>query len=160
MDGLPSPHPSRPEGSPARTTFWEPGHQTDDPSEIGSPTADSHDGHDDNESRTEQNDDASSHHIMVQEPRARPSMPGKRNTFKGSHRQIQEALRLQRAREEQEMLLSEHEEADDDGCYPPRKNDEPRTPNPHAHLPVYTTIHKIRKLIVACIGAACSHTSV
>ncbi|KAF7191608.1 Calcium channel YVC1 [Pseudocercospora fuligena] len=149
MDHIPSPHPSRPEtvGSPARTTFFEAGHQTYDPSEIGS-----RDAHDDNESRTERNDDdASSHHIMVQEPRQRPSMPSKRNTFKGSNRQIHEALRMQQARAEQEMLLGDHEEADDDGCYPPRKNDDPRIPNPHAHLPVYTTIHKIKRLVEASI---------
>ncbi len=30
-----------------------------------------------------------------------------------------------------DALLGEEEEADDDGCYPPRINDEPRAPNPH-----------------------------
>ena len=50
-----------------------------------------------------------------------------------------------------------HGEAqDDDGCYPPRRQDEPRVPNPHASLPIYTTIHKIRRLIIASIGRAYS----
>jgi hypothetical protein len=69
-----------------------------------------------------------------------------------SHRSMSEALRLARSRQEQEELLDDEEQADDDGCYPPRKNDDPRVPNPHGWLPVYTSIHKIRRLIVASIG--------
>ena len=65
---------------------------------------------------------------------------------------MSEAMRIARSREEQEELLDDEEQADDDGCYPPRKNDDPRAPNPHGWLPVYTTIHKIRRLIVASIG--------
>ena len=96
-------------------------------------------------------DDASSQHIRMASP-VRPRLP-KRNTLRGaSAAKLQEALRLARAREEQETLLGEHEEADDDGCYPPRKNSDPTVPNPHAALPVYTTIHKIRRLIVASLG--------
>lgn len=59
---------------------------------------------------------------------------------------------MERSREEQEALLGSDEEADDDGCYPPRVSDEPRAPNPHATLPVYATIHKIRRLVIASIG--------
>lgn len=89
-------------------------------------------------------------HIAVEEPE-RPPLP-KRHTLRGeSHRSISEALRLARSREEQETLLGEEEQADDDGCYPPRINDDPRTPNPHSMLPVYTTIHRIRRLIIASI---------
>ena len=89
--------------------------------------------------------------IRVDEPR-RPSMP-RRNTLTGqSTKSVSEALRLAKSREEQETLLGEHEQADDDGCFPPRLNDEPRTPNPHRNLPVYTTIQKIRRLVIACIG--------
>lgn len=65
---------------------------------------------------------------------------------------MSEAMRIARSREEQEELLDDEEQADDDGCYPPRKNDDPRAPNPHGWLPVYTTIHKIRRLVVASIG--------
>ncbi|EMD00057.1 hypothetical protein BAUCODRAFT_41421, partial [Baudoinia panamericana UAMH 10762] len=68
-----------------------------------------------------------------------------------SSKSISEAIRLARSREEQETLLGDEEQADDDGCYPPRKTDAPRTPNPHSSLPVYTTIHKIRRLIIASI---------
>ena len=91
--------------------------------------------------------------ITLTEP-TRPPMPARLTTGKRgeSHRSMSEAMRLARSREEQEELLNEEEEADDDGCYPPRKNDDPRAPNPHGWLPVYTTIHKIRRLIVASIG--------
>ncbi|KAK3066618.1 hypothetical protein LTR53_016964 [Teratosphaeriaceae sp. CCFEE 6253] len=89
-------------------------------------------------------------HIRVSAPE-RPSLP-KRGTLRGeSTKSLSEALRLARSREEQETLLGDHEEADDDGCYPPRSTDAPRTPNPHASLPIYTTIHKIRRLIIASI---------
>lgn len=91
--------------------------------------------------------------ITLTEP-VRPAFPARlRASARGeSHRSISEAMRLARSREEQEELLDDEEQADDDGCYPPRKNDDPRAPNPHGWLPVYTTIHKIRRLIVASIG--------
>lgn len=89
-------------------------------------------------------------HIQMAEP-PRPRL----STLRGqSHRSVREAVRLERAREEQETLLGDGEQADDDGCYPPRKNDDPRVPNPHASLPVYTTIHKIRRIVLASIGTA------
>nr|POE96930.1 calcium channel yvc1 [Quercus suber] len=88
--------------------------------------------------------------ITIAEP-TRPRLP-KRNTLRGeSSKSVSEALRLARAREEQETLLGEDEEADDDGCYPPRQDDHGRMHNPHKMLPVYTTIHKIRRLILATI---------
>lgn len=92
-------------------------------------------------------------HISVSEPH-RPSLPARLTAAaRGeSHRSMSEAMRLARSREEQEELLNDDEQADDDGCYPPRKNDDPRVPNPHGWLPVYTTIHKIRRLVVASIG--------
>lgn len=96
----------------------------------------------------------SNQHITMEEP-TRPLLP-KRNTFRGeSTRSMSEALRLARSREEQETLLGDEEQADDDGCYPPRNIGDPlRVPNPHRSLPVYTTIHKIRRLIIASIGMA------
>ncbi|OTA38593.1 hypothetical protein BTJ68_01379 [Hortaea werneckii EXF-2000] len=97
-----------------------------------------------------QTDGAGSGHITIPEPQ-RPSLP-KRNTLRGeSTKSISEALRLARTREEQETLLGDEELADDDGCYPPRQSDAPRVPNPHRTLPIYTTIHKIRRLIYASI---------
>jgi hypothetical protein len=72
---------------------------------------------------------------------------------------MSEAMRIARSREEQEELLDDEEQADDDGCYPPRKNDDPRAPNPHGWLPVYTTIHKIRRLVVASIGRSIHSSS-
>ena len=93
---------------------------------------------------------ASPGHITIEPPRP---LLFKRNTVRGeSTKSISEALRLARSREEQETLLGEGEEADDDGCYPPRKDDNPRAPNPHSQLPVYTTIHRIRRLVIAAIG--------
>ncbi|KAK3677264.1 hypothetical protein LTR78_002802 [Recurvomyces mirabilis] len=95
-------------------------------------------------------DGAAPSHITVEDP-PRPSLY-KRNTFRGeSVKSVSEALRLARAREEQEELLGDGEQADDDGCYPPRKTNDPRTPNPHSSLPIYTTIHKIKRLITAAI---------
>lgn len=96
-------------------------------------------------------DGANSGHITMEEPR-RPQL-FKRNTTRGeSTKSISEALRLARSREEQETLLGDEELADDDGCYPPRKSDDPRAPNPHSSLPIYTTIHKMRRLIITSIG--------
>ena len=99
-------------------------------------------------------------HIALTEP-LRPALPARLTaTARGeSHRSISEALRLARSRQEQEELLDDEEQADDDGCYPPRKNDDPRVPNPHGWLPVYTSIHKIRRLIVASIGRFIPHIS-
>jgi hypothetical protein len=91
--------------------------------------------------------------VTYHEP-LRPSLPARLTAgARGeSHRSMSEAMRIARSREEQEELLDDEEQADDDGCYPPRKNDDPRAPNPHGWLPVYTTIHKIRRLVVASIG--------
>ncbi|KAF2233741.1 receptor-activated Ca2+-permeable cation channel [Viridothelium virens] len=68
-----------------------------------------------------------------------------------STRSITEALRQARSREEQETLLGDEEQADDDGCYPPRRDDRPYVENPHAGLPVYMTIQRIRRLVIASI---------
>ncbi|CAK4034221.1 receptor-activated Ca2+-permeable cation channel [Lecanosticta acicola] len=95
-------------------------------------------------------DGGSSAHIRMESP-VRPPMPQRKSIRGVSAKNINEALRLARSREEQETLLGEHEEADDDGCYPPRKNSDPTVPNPHQGLPVYTTIHKIRRLVIASI---------
>lgn len=81
-----------------------------------------------------------------------PTVKRPRADREQSSRSISEAMRLLRSSEEQEMLLGEEEMADDDGCFPPRKNDDPQAPNPHVGLPVYTTIHRIRRLIIASIG--------
>ena len=99
-------------------------------------------------------------HIALTEP-LRPALPARLTaTARGeSHRSMSEALRLARSRQEQEELLDDEEQADDDGCYPPRKNDDPRVPNPHGWLPVYTSIHKVRRLIVASIGRFIPHIS-
>lgn len=100
-------------------------------------------------------DDRHSGHIRVDEPK-RPTLTA-RNTLRGQSRlDVGEALRLERSRQEQETLLGADEEADDDGCYPPRTSDEPRAPNPHKFLPVYATIHKIRRLVIASIGKSFS----
>ena len=97
-------------------------------------------------------DAGNSAHIKVDEPK-RPQLL-RPSTLRGqSAFNVSEALRFERSREEQETLLGAHEEADDDGCYPPRITDEPRAPNPHKSLPVYATIHKIRRLVIASIGA-------
>lgn len=94
-------------------------------------------------------------HIIMRSPspdRLRPKMPDRKDRKEQSSRSISEALRVQRRREEQETLLEEGEQADDDGCYPPRKDSIPWQPNPHAKLGVYTTIHRIRRLVIASIG--------
>ncbi|OCK86148.1 hypothetical protein K432DRAFT_316847 [Lepidopterella palustris CBS 459.81] len=69
-----------------------------------------------------------------------------------SHRSLSDALRAVRSREEQETLLGDEEQADPDGCL--RPNGRPAqvfVPNPHAELPVYTTIHRIRRVVLASI---------
>lgn len=100
---------------------------------------------------------AESNHVTMASPspspeRLRPPMIGRKSLRGQSNRSISDAMRLAQSREEQEMLLGDNEEADDDGCFPPRLNDDPRVPNPHASLPVYTTIHRIRRLVIASIG--------
>ena len=96
-------------------------------------------------------DAGNSSHIRLEAPR-RPDMFKRRSSRNESRKSISEALRLARSREEQETLLGADEQADDDGCYPPRVSDEPRLPNPHRFLPIYATIHKIRRLVIAAIG--------
>lgn len=95
---------------------------------------------------------ANGSHIRLESSPTRPELPDRKSKAFQSNRSLSEALRLARSREEQEMLLGDEELADDDGCYPPRKNDDPWTPNPHAGLPIYTTIHRIRRLVIASIG--------
>ncbi|OCL14854.1 hypothetical protein AOQ84DRAFT_330351 [Glonium stellatum] len=69
-----------------------------------------------------------------------------------SHRSLSEALRAVRSREEQETLLGDEEQADPDGCL--RGDGGPRpifVPDPHSGLPIYMTIHRIRRVILASI---------
>lgn len=73
------------------------------------------------------------------------------------------AIRAAKAREEQEALLRDQEEEEDPepGEFFPIHgrtwtHNGPRAPNPHAHLPVYRTIHLIRKEVLACIGKSAS----
>ena len=124
--------------SPAsRPQYLEDGRQNSDPPLLRVETSNS--------------DSRNSSHIRLEAPR-RPEL-FKRDTGRGqSTKSVSEALRLARSREEQETLLGPNEEADDDGCYPPRINDEPRAPNPHRNLPIYSTIHKIRRIVIASIG--------
>lgn len=99
-----------------RPSFLEDGRQSTDPPRL-------------------QNSDSHDSHIRVDEPSTKPKFL--RNSQRvQSTKSVSEALKLGRSREEQETLLGEEEEADDDGCYPPRVNDEPRAPNPHKSLPV------------------------
>ena len=91
-------------------------------------------------------------HIQLEIPQ-RPDLYPRKSLRGQSSKSVSEALRLERSREEQETLLGADEEADDDGCYPPRNHqDGPRAPNPHKSLPIYATIHKIRRLVIASIG--------
>ena len=91
-------------------------------------------------------------HIKLDEPPRRPHLYSQVSLRGASSKSVSEALRLARSREEQETLLGVEEEADDDGCYPPRVDDAPRQPNAWAHLPVYTNIVRIRRLVIASIG--------
>lgn len=94
-------------------------------------------------------------HITMSTPspgQFRPSLPDRFSAREQSARSISEAVRLAQSRAEQEQLLGDDELADDDGCYPPRKDSIPWQPNPHRQLPIYTTIHRIRRLVIACIG--------
>ncbi|KKY28286.1 putative nonselective cation channel [Phaeomoniella chlamydospora] len=55
---------------------------------------------------------------------------------------------------EEETLLQDADEVDSMGLYPPDScwtSDNPHPPNPHADLPVYTTIHRIRLDIIQSI---------
>jgi hypothetical protein len=111
------------------------------------------------ESPNQQNGNNGDKHITMTTPspgRFRPSLPDRFSAREQSSRSISEAVRLAMSREEQQQLLDdddgEGEQADDDGCYPPRKDSIPWQPNPHRQLPIYTTIHRIRRLVIACIG--------
>lgn len=99
-----------------------------------------------------------SRHITMDSPSMRPRLPDRKDRTQQSARSISEALRVARAREDQETLLEDGAQADDDGCYPPRKDSIPWQPNPHAKLSVYTTIHRIRRLVIASIGASLSQS--
>ena len=76
------------------------------------------------------------------------------------HRGFSWSIRALRAQEEQEHLLEranthdEEDHADSDGLYPPNAcwtSDNPDPPNPHRDLPVYETIHRIRRDIINSI---------
>ncbi|KAF2815051.1 uncharacterized protein BDZ99DRAFT_566953 [Mytilinidion resinicola] len=80
--------------------------------------------------------------------------PGFPITHTSSHRSLSEALRAVRSREEQETLLGDGDEeiADPDGCL--RAYAGPQqvfVPDPHAGLPVYVSIHRIRRIVLASI---------
>lgn len=68
----------------------------------------------------------------------------------GVRRTISEALRLARERDEQENLLADDEALVEsaDSCLGPLRRVHT---NPHEDLPVYKTIHRIRRLILASI---------
>ncbi len=73
------------------------------------------------------------------------------------HRGFSWAVRDSQTREESARLLESHdgeEHADEDGLYPPNAcwtRDHPSPPNPHKDLPVYQTIHRIRRDIIDSI---------
>ncbi|KAI9812030.1 MAG: hypothetical protein M1827_004922 [Pycnora praestabilis] len=52
---------------------------------------------------------------------------------------------------EQEPLLADEEQADEDGCFTAQTNDQPCAPNPYASLPIYNTIHRLRREIIIAI---------
>jgi len=113
------------------------------------------------ESPDQQNGNSDKHITMTTPSpgRFRPSLPDRFSAREQSSRSISEAVRLAMSREEQQQLLDDDgdgEQADDDGCYPPRKDSIPWQPNPHRQLPIYTTIHRIRRLVIACIGTLIS----
>jgi hypothetical protein len=56
-----------------------------------------------------------------------------------------------RAGETQRLLSPDPEQVDQDGCFPPHGIHDICPANPHADLPVYTTIHRIRKDVIAAI---------
>lgn len=150
MDDRPSPSPSAIQYSLQPDTE-SPGHERSQ-----SPPLD--DGDDHGESSNTANGQGD-RHITMSTPspgRFRPSLPDRFSAREQSSRSISEAVRLAMSREEQEQLLGDDEQADDDGCYPPRKDSIPWQPNPHRQLPIYTTIHRIRRLVIACIGTSFS----
>ncbi|KAN0122224.1 hypothetical protein V8E51_000550 [Hyaloscypha variabilis] len=55
------------------------------------------------------------------------------------------------AGETQRLLTPDPEEVDHDGCFPPHGIHDICPSNPHADLPVYTTIHRIRRDVIAAI---------
>ena len=44
--------------------------------------------------------------------------------------------------ETQSLLLADPEQVDHDGCFPPHSVNDVCPANPHAKLPIYTTIHR------------------
>ncbi|KAE8447580.1 hypothetical protein EG329_010551 [Mollisiaceae sp. DMI_Dod_QoI] len=58
---------------------------------------------------------------------------------------------LQRSRETERLLPLDPEEVDHDGCSPPHGLRDVCPANPFADLPVYTTIHRIRRDVIAAI---------
>lgn len=100
---------------------------------------------------------------MPSTPLERPERPvrGSSNSFNGNNsvrhnslrpdlqRSLSDALRMMRSREEQETLLGDEEQADADGCL--HGPEQIFCPNPHLELPVYASIHRIRRLVMASI---------
>lgn len=102
---------------------------------------------------------ASSSHIKLSSPDkqdqlALSPMPMPISRTKSSRSIRGGAARLARETEEQELLLDDDSvhEIDDRGNWPPRNPKDLRPVNPHADLPVYTTIHRIKMLMIASIG--------
>lgn len=54
--------------------------------------------------------------------------------------------------ETQHLLQPDPEQVDNDGCFPPHGLHDLCPVNPYADLPVYTTIHRIRRDIIEAIG--------
>ncbi|KAF2175631.1 hypothetical protein K469DRAFT_701665 [Zopfia rhizophila CBS 207.26] len=85
-------------------------------------------------------------HIRIPDHLTRPHL-------NSSHRSLSDALRAVRSREEQETLLDDDEVADPDGCL--RENGcgprEVFCQDPWRDLPVYMTIHRIRRIVLASI---------
>ncbi|KAF2760801.1 hypothetical protein EJ05DRAFT_461371 [Pseudovirgaria hyperparasitica] len=65
-------------------------------------------------------------------------------------RSLSDALRLMRTREEQDNLLGDDERVDTEEGHV-QGPEQIFCPNPHAELPVYTTLHRIRRLVMASI---------
>jgi hypothetical protein len=69
----------------------------------------------------------------------------------------QRSSRLNRGGEQQRLLpLLDPEEVnsqiDHDGCFPPHRIDDVCPANPWPDLPVYATIHRVRKDVIEAIG--------